>query len=214
MAAEAWHLKGEYFESCNCEVSCRCVMNPVGRFRAIPNSPDGSCHVILAFHIDEGRYGTLDLGSLNAVAVFSTPPGQPMGSGGWSAAFYLDGRASLAQQEALKTIFTGQAGGPFGVLPALISQVLGVASASISYEAEGRQRRLRIEELSDVTVEMLPGHFGAAEPITIHNVNRWNDPSHPLAQAVARSSLYHDHGLEWDNSGRNSFFSQIDLKGP
>ena len=211
--AEQWYLRGEYFEQCNCDIGCGCIVNPYGRGQVVPNSPDGSCHVIIAFSIDEGRYGGVNLGGLNAVVVLNTPPGQPMAKGGGTAATYLDQRASAEQQAALTAIFTGRAGGPFGRFTSTIATHLGVKMAGVRYEKEGRRRTLRIEGISDIAVEMVPGHFDFNQPVSINNVNRYH-PSHPLWQAVARASRYQDHGMEWDNTGKNSYVSPIDIKGP
>ena len=98
---ESWYLKGEYFENCNCDVVCQCVVNGVGILRALPNSDDQSCRVTHSFSIEDGRYGAVDLGGLNVVRVMVSPAGQPMIAGKWSAALYLDDRGSTEQREAL-----------------------------------------------------------------------------------------------------------------
>ena len=44
MTTESWHLKGEYFENCNCEVLCPCVVP------GPPTDPtEGHCDVGFAF---------------------------------------------------------------------------------------------------------------------------------------------------------------------
>ncbi len=48
--AEKWNLSGTYFETCNCEVACPCV------FLSPPST--GECTVLVAWHVDKGRYGT------------------------------------------------------------------------------------------------------------------------------------------------------------
>jgi hypothetical protein len=45
MADAPWSLKGEYFESCNCEILCPCIVQGTG---ARPT--EGHCDVALAFH--------------------------------------------------------------------------------------------------------------------------------------------------------------------
>src|SRR3989442_1596596 len=180
--SEAWYLKGEYFENCNCDVVCHCVVNGVGILRTLPNSEDQSCRVTHAFQIEDGRYGDVDLSGRNVVRVMVSPAGQPMIAGNWSAALYLDDRGSPDQQEALGAIFGGQAGGQFSVLSALISDVLGVRPATIRYEKDGKKRRVIIEGVTEVEVEMLSGHRSRGEPLTISVVNDM-DPSRPLVVA-------------------------------
>src|SRR5438132_5468005 len=55
----SWKVAGSYFESCNCEVACPCV------FMSPPTS--GECTVLVAWHIEQGRFGEVDLDGLNAV---------------------------------------------------------------------------------------------------------------------------------------------------
>lgn len=210
---EEWYLKGEYFENCNCDVVCHCVVNGVGILRALPNSEDGSCRVTHAFEIEDGRYGGVDLSGLNVVSVIVSPPGQPMGLGGWKRGLYVDDRGSGEQQEALGAIFSGKAGGHFALLSALVSEMLGVKPAAIRYEKDGKKRRVRVEGVTEVEVEMLSGHRGRGEPMGISGVNDM-DPSRPLGVAVVRSSSFSDYGMTWDNTGKNSFHSPMSLKGP
>jgi len=168
--AEPWYLKGEYFENCNCEVVCRCVVNGVGVLRALPNSEDQSCRVTHAFAIYDGRYGETDLSSLNVVTIMVSPPAVPMATGNWKRAIYIDERVSPEQHEALEAIFTGQAGGHFALLSVLVSEVLGVRPAKIDYEKDEKKRRVHVAGVSDVEVEMLTGHR-RGQLMTISGVN-------------------------------------------
>ena len=68
MAANGWRLKGEYFESCNCEVLCPCIVRGAA---AVPT--EGHCDVALAFHIQEGESNGVQLGGLNFIACNYTP---------------------------------------------------------------------------------------------------------------------------------------------
>ncbi|HLF07859.1 MAG TPA: DUF1326 domain-containing protein [Dehalococcoidia bacterium] len=207
--AEEWSLRGEYFENCNCRVSCPCTMNLAWK----PSSDDGSCHVMLAFNVQQGRYGTISLDGLNAVVVVNTPAGQAMADGGLSAALYLDQRASPQQQEALATILSGQAGGLFGMLAPLMGTVLGVKPARIQFEQDGKKRSLRIDGISEVTGEAVPGALNPDEPVSINNLNIFN-ASEPITQAVVSSGSYRDYGLQWDNTGMNAYITRLDLQGP
>ena len=118
MAQEQWKISGDYFESCNCDVICACLV------QAPP--PRGRCDAALAFHIAEGAYGQTSLKELNTVVVASFPGPGKMQDGNWTAALYVDDKASTEQQEALSRIFSGKAGGPMQLLSGLISKFLGV----------------------------------------------------------------------------------------
>jgi hypothetical protein len=112
----------------------------------------------------------------------------------------------------LTQIFAGQAGGHFARIGAHIGEVLGVKSADMTYEAEGKTRRLRIAGVAEAEIQAMAGQ-GEAD-ITINN--------HPLciapgyAAVVAKSSrvTYHDHGLEWELSEKNGFYSPFRYDGP
>ena len=97
----SWKVAGSYFESCNCDVACPCV------FLSPPTS--GDCTVLLAWHIDQGRFGQVDLDGFNAVLAAHSPG--HMLETKWKVALYVDQRANQSQQDALTQIFSGQAGG-------------------------------------------------------------------------------------------------------
>ena len=98
--AESWKVNGTYFESCNCATACPCV------FLSTPT--EGNCTVLLAWHIERGKFGATSLDGLNAALVAHTP-GHMMKTK-WKVALYLDQRANAEQQKALGGIFSGQAG--------------------------------------------------------------------------------------------------------
>lgn len=114
-----WHVSGTYFESCNCETAFPCV------FLSPPT--DGNCTVLVGWHIDEGDFDGIDLGTLN-VAMAAYSPGHMLETK-WQAALYLDDGASEEQMGALGTIFSGQAGGVPAALGEFIGEVLGAGPA-------------------------------------------------------------------------------------
>ena len=56
-----WHVKGDWFDVCNCNIPCPCTFAQPPTF--------GECDGVLAFHIREGRYGSVRLNGLNLVLV-------------------------------------------------------------------------------------------------------------------------------------------------
>ena len=135
MAAQ-WHLSGDYFENCNCDVVCPCLISPNAPMTSQPTA--GACEVAFGFHIDRGRYDATPLDGLN-VALIARTPG-PMADGNWSVALYLDERANEQQSQALQAIFTGADGGPMASLAPLISTVLGAKAVPINFQKEGKRR--------------------------------------------------------------------------
>ena len=92
-----WQLSGDYFENCNCDVVCPCLVSRSPPLTAKPTQ--GECDVAIAFHIDKGRYGQVSLDGLNVVVAVHTPG--PMADGNWSLGAYIDERANDDQTERL-----------------------------------------------------------------------------------------------------------------
>jgi hypothetical protein len=198
-AAESWNVEGDYFEACNCESTCPCI------FLADPSR--GDCEVTIAWHIDKGHYDQTTLDGLNVVGIFYAP-GNMVSGPKWRAALYLDERANREQADALGRIFSGQAGGFLANLAALIDEVMGVRPAKIQFEANGRQRRLRIPGTLTLEVEGVAGGDPNREA-QVTNPALYGAPG--FDPVIARSTQYtfKDHGMEWDNSGKNAFYSRF-----
>jgi hypothetical protein len=200
--AEKWQIEGEYFESCNCEVLCPCLLS-----RAEARPTEGHCDVVMAFHIARGTYGKIELGGLNAVAAFYTPG--PMSAGNWTAALYVDERGSAEQRQALEQILLGKAGSPLSRFSPLIAKQLPTKSVPITFISEGRVRKLTIPNIADITVEGIVGVRD--EVVFLDNV------AHPaarrLAAARAGESHFKDHSLSFTNSARNGHFAPIKWSG-
>ena len=210
MATATWRIKGEYLENCNCEVLCPCLLGPRNAHGGAAARPtEGHCDVPLVFQIQSGRYGDTSLDGTHAALVFYTPG--PMGDGNWTVGTYVDARASAEQQAAIERIFTGQAGGVLGALGALVSTRLPTRHSLIEFGMEGRRRWARIGDVLDVEIEGIAGRAPSSEA-WIDNVR------HPvasrLAAARATRSSYRDHGVAWDNTGRNGHYASFEWTGP
>ena len=201
--ATAWRLSGDYFENCSCDVVCPCLVSPKPQLTSKPTQ--GVCNVPLAFHINTGSYGDVRLDGLNVVVVVHTPG--PMAEGNWTAAAYIDERADDQQTEALGAIFTGAAGGPMAVLAPLIATNLGAKKVPIKYRVDGNKRSAEIPGVLNMLVEALPTmrQDGAMWAATGHPVN----PDKLFLAVGRQGSTFSDHGMSWDNSGRNGHYAQI-----
>jgi len=199
VAKRPWKIQGEYFESCNCEVVCPCLLN----FQARPT--EGHCDVVLAFRIDKGNFGATDISGLNAVQAITTP-GQ-MAQGGGTLAVYLDSRASSEQRAALEAIFSGSAGGPPSLMMPIISKHLAPKAVEINFTMNGSERKLVMPGIAEVTVKGIAGR-GGKDVVWFENVG--HPYSARLAAAKGTDSNYKDHSLDFHNSGRNAHFSGID----
>jgi len=190
-----WGLSGTYFESCNCDTGCPCV------FLSAPTEDE--CTLLVGWHIDEGHAEDVQLDGLN-VALAVNSPGR-MAEVPWTVALYLDERADGKQADALTRIFTGQLGGHPARLASHIGNVLGITTTAIDFRADGRRRSLRIGDVGTVEIEGVDGQQG--DPVTVSGHPLCIAPGYPAEVARSTELRYHDHGLDWELSEKNGFFS-------
>jgi hypothetical protein len=201
--APRWQLSGDYFENCNCAVVCPCLVSTAAPMTSKPT--EGACDVALIIHIDQGSYGDVKLDGLYAAVAAHTPG--PMANGNWSVAAYVDERADERQTDALASILGGAAGGPMAAFAPLIGTNLGAKKVPIRYRIDGRKRSAEIPGVLHMSVRPI-AKLGGDEEI-------WASVGHPfspdkLALAVGEpGSTFSDHGMRWDNSGRNGHYAPI-----
>ena len=192
-----WHLEGEYFETCNCQVACPCIwLNPPS---------EGECKLLVAWHINEGHLEQTKLNNLN-VALACYAPGN-MKDGQWQAALYIDQQADNDQCHALERIYSGQEGGQPALLMDFVSEILGSFRARISFEANGKYRHMVIEGVAEAEIEGIEGINGGVPKI--ENPPLCVVPSHPSSVARSRLHSYQDQGFHWQFTGRNGFYSSF-----
>jgi hypothetical protein len=197
----SWQVKGTYFETCNCTVACPCVL--------LSAPSEGECRALVAWHVDQGKDGDLDLADLNvAMAIHS--PGHMMQTK-WRAALYLDQRANDQQRQALTRIFAGQAGGHPAALASFVGDVLGVASGRIDYQAAGRKRSLSIPDIVSAEIEAIESQ-GSGD-VTISGHPLCVAPGEPAVVAKSKRLDYTDHQMIWSISDRNGFYSPFACQG-
>lgn len=208
--ATSWRIKGEYLENCNCEVLCPCLLGPRNaRGGAGARPTEGHCDVPMIFRIESGQYGGTSLAGTHAANVIYTPGA--MGDGNWTVGTYVDERASGEQRAALEAIFTGQAGGGMGAIGALVTTRLPTRVTPIEFGKEGTRRWARIPGVLDIEIAGIRGRAPDSE-VWIDNVG--HPVSSRLAAARATRSSYRDHGLDWDNTGRNGHYGSFEWAGP
>jgi len=193
--ADPWKLKGTYFEACNCEAACPCVMT------GPPTT--GECTVLVAWHIDSGTFGKTNLDGLNMVLAAHAPG--HMLQVKWNAAIYVDERATPEQQQALTLIFGGQAGGHPAMLCSLVGNVLGVKTAVIEYRVEGKKRSMAIPSVAVAEIEAIAGQGDSEVTVTNHPVAV--APGFPAVVAKSKNLTYRDYGYQWEITGKNGFYS-------
>jgi hypothetical protein len=165
--------------------------------------------VLIAWHVEKGGFGDVALTGLNVAFAIHSPG--PMTQVKWSAAVYLDAKASPPQKDALLKIFSGQAGGHPAMLASFVGKILGVKDTSIEYKAEGKRRSLRIPYIADVEIEGMTGQ-GDGE-VRIEGAPVCVAPGYRSTVATSKRFSYQDHGLKWEISGKNGFYSPFSYQG-
>ena len=88
-------------------------------------------------------------------------------------------------------------------------EILGIRSVPMEFKIEGKKRRkLQIPAIAEMDIEGLTGSDPNIESKVI-NPAFSNTPDIDPIIARATRHTYKDHGLEWDNSGRNAFYSRF-----
>jgi len=203
-AATNWHIRGSYFESCNCDPVCPCR-----RVDDIPGgrSTHGVCTGVLSWLIEEGHTGGTDLAGLT-VAMAIRYNDDELGSP-WSWILYLDDGADEEQLEALEAIYTGRLGGdaqthfPWAWKS---SELLAVRPVAIELDHTQRRQWLRINHRVTVRIRdrypgtesvtcVIPGHDRSGEEL------------------VADELLVNDGPLTFFFTGTCGYASDFDYSG-
>src|SRR5262249_19723301 len=131
----------------------------------------------------------------------------PMANGNWTAAAYIDERADDRQTEALGAIFTGAAGGPMAAFAPVVSDNLGAMKARVIYHIDEKNGSAEIANVWKMAVEPLPTmHEGGEMWASIgHPVN----PDKLVLAVGTQGNTFNDHGMRWDNSGKNGHYAPI-----
>ena len=192
MADTQWQVKGQYYETCSCDFVCPCVP---GQLMARPTK--GSCTFVMAYQIEQGRFGQLSLDGLGFIIVAVTP--EEMGKGNWSVGVLVDERANLEQREAITGIASGTAGGPIAGLAGLVGTFLGVETAPIEFRRDGVSWSVSAADKVRMSATAATGLNPAAPPLQLHNTG------HPAADSFTLARVSHSHlsalGLSWDDEG-------------
>jgi hypothetical protein len=199
-----WSIKGELILNCNCTVFCPCVVS-LGKHPPT----EGYCQAWVGVRVDEGHYDGESLSGLNIGLIMDIPGN--MGRGNWKAAAYIDERASEKAYDGLVNIFSGKARGTTGLFALMVSEFLGAERSPVSYETEGKTRRLIVGKKINGAVTPISGKDPDSE-VVVKNTEYWMGPDITIAQAD--KGRVRAFGRVWDFDGRSAEICQIDWKGP
>ncbi len=199
--AQTWSITGNYLETCNCDVVCQCLwMEP----------PDNNvCTVSLAWNIQEGTYGDINLSGLNATWLVNCEGGNPFDPDvTWPLVVLLDEEATDDQRAALEEIFLGRAGGIFGAAVETHAESTEVAAAPFSFSQDDEAFSVKIGDWVSVESTEKIGILGEHGSVSPHPFT--NDLKMTPGESTTATVSYNDE-FTWDVSGNNSYLGEFEL---
>lgn len=200
-----WYLKSDYVETCNCDYGCPCNFNGFPTY--------GFCRAIILNHIQSGNYGNIKLDGLDVITAVSWPKAIHEGNG--SIQLFVTKKATQDQREAIISIFSGQAkgDGPFALFAPTYKYVLEPQFVDIDVDIDGKKSSFSISGVMDVQLENFVNPVTGEEQDTKIQLPKgliWK-----LAEAAKTKIMrIMTPNLNFDDSGKNAFYSVVEYKGP
>jgi hypothetical protein len=142
-----WSFEADYFTACNCDWGCPC------NFNARPT--EGRCMGWCAWNITAGKFEETPLGGTRLVIYYKFPGLVEDGNG--TGCSYIDRSASNEQQEALRAIAEGKAGGGIFELfgNVLVTKWLPTRIVPIEFEFADGVGYVRVDGFGEGESELL-----------------------------------------------------------
>jgi hypothetical protein len=194
-----WRLTGRYVEACNCEAICPC--RSVGG-RGGSRAQFQLCQFALAWTVDSGHFGELDMAGLHAAMAGYWDEDEP--SVPWRVRLYVDARADELRQAALADVFLGRAGGtPARNYTHAIKEVYGVRTAHIEVVHDRGAQHIRVDDAVSVL---------ARSPFISEASVSCGIPGHdrPGEELVHETLKVEDNPLSFEFRGRCGFATTFD----
>jgi hypothetical protein len=159
----------------------------------------------MAWNFDKGEIGGVDVTGLTIAALVHIP-GNVL-AGNWKAAIYVDDNATDAQNDAILSVWSGQAGGPVAELVQLVGEVVSVERAPIQFDVEGGAGTVKIGEVAFAEMETYKGPTG--DTTTLSNSIFSTVPGSPayISKASAFKAKNEAAGVDQDLTGHNAIQS-------
>jgi hypothetical protein len=211
-----YDVKGKYYETCACAVSCPCAANAT-----LPT--EGHCDAGMLFHIDKGSVEGVPMDGLDIVMVIKSPHGQKvkdsLSKGDMDlVSMYLDDKANDAQKGAMMKLLPAL----FGTKqmknqkpPVWASMKLETHGDEAKFEVAGGQKLSMTIENVDVGGETKlakPKRAGSSNRIVLSNSAPFPFVG-DITQGFSKKFTYDDYGVKWEYKDRNAFFGTFSSKG-
>jgi hypothetical protein len=201
-----WHIKADYVESCNCDYGCPC------NFTGFPTY--GFCRGLLLFHIREGNYGdNIDLNGLEVIYAESWPKAIHEGNG--TMQLFITKNSNENQRRAIVNIFTGKGKGegPFAIFANTLKYILDPQYVDIKARIDGRKSSFSVPGIIDVQVENYINPVTGEEQDT--KIQLPKGFIFKIADAAKTKVMkILTPNLNFDDSGKNAYYSVVEYRGP
>jgi hypothetical protein len=200
-----WSMQADYVETCNCDYGCPC------NFDGFPTY--GFCRALVLYHIRSGNYGTVKLDGIDVIFAASWPKAIHEGNG--TTQLFVSKNATDDQRKAIGDIFSGKANGdgPFVLFAGTFKYVLEPQFVDISVKIDGKKSNFSVPGMIDVQLESFKNPVTGEEQDTKIQLPKgfiWK-----VADAAkSRMMRILTPRLNFDDSGKNAFYSVIEYKGP
>ena len=118
---------------------------------------------------------------------------------------------TLAGLNTAVQILTGKAKGTTGLFKNLVSEFLGAERAEVSFETQGKTRRLKVGKKIDGEVFPVKGKSPDKDIVAV-NTNYWMGSD--ITVATASKGRVRAFGRVWDFDGRSAEICSINWQGP
>lgn len=200
-----WRFEADYVETCNCDYGCPCNFNGFPTY--------GFCRALILYHIRSGTYGDTNLQGLDVVTALSWPKAIHEGNGTFQ--IFLTKNTTEQQKNAVVSIFSGQAkgDGPFALFATTYKYILEPQLVDLHVDINGKRSSFSIPGILDVKLENFVNPVTGEEQDTKIQLPKgfiWK-----LAEAAKTKIMnISTPNLNFDDSGKNAFYSVVDFKGP
>lgn len=200
-----WRMKMDYVEACNCDYGCPCNFNGFPTY--------GFCRALVLYHIREGNYGDVRLDNIDVIYAGSWPKAIHEGSG--TMQLFITKNISAKQRAAVVNIFSGRAKGegPFALFAGTLKYILDPQFVDINVKIDGKKSSFSVAGVIDVGLESFRNPVTGEEQDTKIQLPKgfiWK-----IADAAKTAVMrILTPNLNFDDSGKNAFFSVVEYKGP
>jgi hypothetical protein len=200
-----WNIKADYVETCNCDYGCPCNFNGFPTY--------GFCRALVLYHIQSGSYGNVKLDGIDVISAGSWPKAIHEGNG--TMQFFISKKTTEDQRNAIVNIFSGKAKGegPFELFAGTYKYLLDPQFVDIAVKIDGRKSSFSVPGMIDVQLDSFKNPVTGEEQDTKIQIPKGF--IFKLADA-AKSKVMHilTPNFNFDDTGKNAFYSVIEYKGP